>query len=645
MDPLSIQNANLVNAVQALLLSQGPAPESSALMALLGQDVEMLFQALAPEGVQLRLPSGQTVTAQGELPYPEGTQLRMRVLPANSSEAGLRLQLLEAWPPAPPALLAPLLQGEGQSLMTRLLQDAVPELVPLAKLLSILADPSAAPSPPPAPPLSSPERIQAAVDQLPSNALADLAKMLGSGVLAQSPEVAKALGTVLASVRAESSGPIGPALQNTVEKGITVPGGPAPTTLPSAPGMQVSDGQSERTFIQKSITQQAPIQQAPIQQVPIQQVLARFQVLASQALDVPAERRDFLVSWLRSVLSGASVPEAAPQLPSLNQWRNALRQLPEAVFTSLGKALDASVKPEIQELARALQKWALGVQQSPPTEGLPVQNPTNAYPGSSLLNDPVNPVNALVQQILVQFQAMLSQVPDIPPEHQDVLALWIRTLLSKTSSPEEPRLPLRAALQASLAKLDTPPHPSTPGFPATVVPPKLLETIQSHMGSKAEIPESWEAWVRGSLQALADPVASPREAPFHALQSKEGTAFFEIPLPWAQAGNLQLWVESDPPEDNQQDGRDDTKRVLLGLQFSNLGETRLGMAQGSFGLAIRVWAEHPEALEADRERLEEELKELGKHVDLRIYAITYLPDGSIPSLRSLVAGPSLQALG
>jgi hypothetical protein len=130
------------------------------------------------------------------------------------------------------------------------------------------------------------------------------------------------------------------------------------------------------------------------------------------------------------------------------------------------------------------------------------------------------------------------------------------------------------------------------------------------------------------------------------LQAKEGTAFFEIPLPWAQTGPLQIWVESDAQEEQQTGGRDTTKRVLMGLAFSRLGETRLGMAQGSFGLQIRIWTEHPELLEAERKRMEEELKDLGKPVNLRIYTLTYGPDGTIPTLRSLVAGPSsLSALG
>ena len=178
----------------------------------------------------------------------------------------------------------------------------------------------------------------------------------------------------------------------------------------------------------------------------------------------------------------------------------------------------------------------------------------------------------------------------------------------------------------------------------SLVPPRLITALQAHAGAKAELPESWESWIRGTVATLSNPALSPREAPFHALQAKEGTAFFEIPLPWGQASPLQIWVESDAPEERQ-GGRDTTKRVLLGLSFSSLGETRLGMAQGAFGLQIRVWTEHPEALENEKESLKKELEDLGKTVDLKIYTLTYGPDGTIPSLRSLVVGPSLKALG
>ena len=457
MDPLSPQTANLVSAVQALLVRQGVAMEGSTLVALLGQDVEVLVQALVPDGVKLQFPSGQTVTAQGELPYPEGTQLRVRILPAATGETGLRLQVQEARPPAPPALLLPLIQSEAATLAARLTQEPpLPELAPLVRLLTLLAD--------------------------------------------------------------------------------------GPRSLPAG-----------------------------------------------------------------------------------GQLQAVLQELPGNLLSSLGRALGTNGLATIQELATALQVF--------------LQDPQKARPG---MNAEARLLEALAQQQVLRFQALIAQHPEIPKEDRDSLVTWIRTLLQKGA---EETLPIpKAATPIPGSRTDPGARSGAALAADSLILPNLMTALQSHPGSKAELPESWEAWIRGSLTTLANPAISPREAPFHALQAKEGTAFFEIPLPWAQASPLQIWVESDPPEERGRGG-DATQRVLLGLKFSQLGETRLGMAQGSFGLQIRIWTEHPEALEREKARMKKELEDLGKTVDLRIYALTHGPDGTIPSLRSLVVGPTLRALG
>ncbi|MCC6512382.1 MAG: hypothetical protein IT187_00115, partial [Geothrix sp.] len=62
----------------------------------------------------------------------------------------------------------------------------------------------------------------------------------------------------------------------------------------------------------------------------------------------------------------------------------------------------------------------------------------------------------------------------------------------------------------------------------------------------AEQPEAWSAWLKGSMEALADPGTSPAESAFHRLQAKEGTGWFEIPLPWAPGAEpLRLWIEGE----------------------------------------------------------------------------------------------------
>ena len=81
----------------------------------------------------------------------------------------------------------------------------------------------------------------------------------------------------------------------------------------------------------------------------------------------------------------------------------------------------------------------------------------------------------------------------------------------------------------------------------------------------------------------------------------------------------------------------------MGLNFTRLGETRLGVAKGPTGLQVRVWTEHPECLE--RDPMEAELRTLGPAVDLRILPLQPGPGGFVPSLRSLVTGPTMQFLG
>lgn len=477
MESISAQNLDLMKAVQALLVRQGTVVEGGggALLALLGQDVDLLLLTQTPEGVTLKLPGGQTVTAQGELPYPEGTQLRVRVLAPSPDEPGLRLQLREANPPAPPAILSPLVQSEAQTLAARLFQQSpAAGMEPLMRLLSQLADlPEGKPSL-----LPATQHLQTALQHLPGDQTAALGRILGTGTLASPHELATALQSLFQDFAAQAAAPA-PVLSTTPI-----------TAFPADGGLKEL----------------------------IQQVLARFQTLAAEHPEIPATHREALLQWLRE-----------------------------------------------------------SILQKPQTEGGPTTKP----------GSPAD----------FQTGSTKSQAP---------------------SHPAADALPRTASLQAPAL---LPPNPS-----------------------KAEVPESWESWIRGAVSTLTDPATSPHEASFHALQAKEGTAYFEIPLPWAQTSPLQIWVEADAP-DERRSPRDATKRVLLGLAFSRLGETRLGMAQGTFGLQIRIWTEHPEALEAERQGVEEELQTLGKPVNLKIHTLTYNADGTIPSIRSLVIGPSLSALG
>lgn len=162
---------------------------------------------------------------------------------------------------------------------------------------------------------------------------------------------------------------------------------------------------------------------------------------------------------------------------------------------------------------------------------------------------------------------------------------------------------------------------------------RLSGALQGRAHSVAEAPEAWEAWVKGGIRVLSDPAASPQEAPFHILQAKENTAFFELPLPWPGAGPLQIWVEDDAPERPSGEG-EPVQRVLLSLCFSRLGQTRVGfMSQGGV-LSVRIWTEHPELLAEQQGAMEKALAEVASSVSCRVFPLD--PEAADP--RSLLGG-------
>jgi hypothetical protein len=210
----------------------------------------------------------------------------------------------------------------------------------------------------------------------------------------------------------------------------------------------------------------------------------------------------------------------------------------------------------------------------------------------------------------------------------------------------EGRPPVPAALKGSPDLLPSTSLKDPQALPAADGPARTLQTLLGERpGAPAALPETWETWMKAGIKALSDPKVSPQGAPFHAAQAKEGTAFFELPLPWAPQHPLQMWVESDRRPRDQAKGGQETRRVLLGLSFTNLGETRLGLAQSPGHLQVRVWAEHPERLAAAVDEITAELQQLGSQVDLKVLRLAPGQGGAIPSVRSLVAGSTLEALG
>ena len=156
----------------------------------------------------------------------------------------------------------------------------------------------------------------------------------------------------------------------------------------------------------------------------------------------------------------------------------------------------------------------------------------------------------------------------------------------------------------------------------------------------ADQPEAWSKWLKEAMTTLADPAASPAEATFHRLQAKEGTAWFEVPLPWAPGADpLRIWIESD--REAEATAKDAVHRVFLSVPFSTLGEVRAGFELRRSGLRVRLWLDDPERLAPLRSALETELGALGRPVDIQLLP---LPPGT-PDLRALAGAPPLQALG
>ena len=305
-----------------------------------------------------------------------------------------------------------------------------------------------------------------------------------------------------------------------------------------------------------------------------------------------------LLNLLAETSPATQVPLSLPAFPRLEA---SLRALPQGQLADLGKVLGSSPQASPAQLAEDLEHWL----QAAVKDKAPAQ--TDA---------------AALQQAM---QTLVGSHPELPKAQGDALLALLRNLLTGSQTQE---------------KAATPNKEFVSRLPAAEAAPTSGPANASGQRAAAAQPENWEGWVKGSMKALSDPASSPREAPFHIAQSREGTGFFEIPVPWTQGGSLQLWVERDAQEQGAQ-RPESVQRVLLGLNFSQLGETRLGLAKGAFGLQVRIWSEHAELLQPERERMEAELRALGSAVDLQIQS---LPAGS-PSLRALVTGPSLQALG
>ncbi|HEX9008881.1 MAG TPA: hypothetical protein VF804_00835 [Holophagaceae bacterium] len=205
-------------------------------------------------------------------------------------------------------------------------------------------------------------------------------------------------------------------------------------------------------------------------------------------------------------------------------------------------------------------------------------------------------------------------------------------VLAATPPPTDPILAPLAQGEAAplLARLQAP--------TAALKPLADLFQALAHPGA-GETPEGWSTLLKAVMTTLSDAVASPREAPFHALQAQEGTALFEVPLPWAPGGDpMRIWVESDAEGGPAEEA---TRRVFLSVPFSSLGEVRMGVERNRTGLRARLWLEDPARLEPLRAELETELSALGLPASLQILPLPLAP----PDLRAMAGATPLSALG
>lgn len=295
----------------------------------------------------------------------------------------------------------------------------------------------------------------------------------------------------------------------------------------------------------------------------------------------------------------------APAMPRPVDLAQALSTLPQAEVATLARALGLPPEAAPLKLAEALSRVLL-------RPGAPEEEPL-----------------AVVPRLLARLSQLLGR-PVISEEAPDPLAQVVIRFFGRSIDPP----PARPFAASEAAPVLLPPAAQ-----------RLAQVLAAPVASASapEVPATWEAWLPAALKALSDPATSPREAPFHALQVREGTAFFEVPLPWSPGSPLHLWVEEEASgRSNSEEAP--VKRVLLGLRLSALGETRVGLAWAPKALAVRLWAEHPEILEAEAEALRAELAAEGSTVDLRVARLEPGP-GGIPSLQALVAGRSLEALG
>lgn len=329
----------------------------------------------------------------------------------------------------------------------------------------------------------------------------------------------------------------------------------------------------------------------------------------------PPPGAEALLETFRAALPQAG-PSPQPAL-SLPQALEAAGFPPEAV-----EAWQALLAPEPPEEAPARPA-------SPPAAPLPdLPRPTVALLRAlglpeRLAPDPERALPTPVPESFLKAKDALTKTPQ--PLAQRALALL--TLLPAATGNARPLPadhPLARLVQALLPELRAAFTEAARAQPGALPP----------AADPAE-PAAWGGWIRGVLETLGRPESSPAQAPAHALQAREGTGLFQIPLPWPDAlGPLEVWTEREAAPE----GPGEIHRVLIALSLREAGELRIGLQAGPGGVRAQILAEAGKSAS-----LEAALRtELG---DPAPFPVTVRALPSLPPRPLALSGGGLQALG
>lgn len=381
--------------------------------------------------------------------------------------------------------------------------------------------------------------------------------------------------------------------------------------------------------------------------------LLQLQPLRAEPPGTPPLLAPLVQGEAAELLQRLAAPQSDPGLAALRDLLRALQPaLPpetEALLATFRAALPEGgargPEPDLAQLLRAsgwpapaAEAWArfLGAAPGP---SAPSGAPAEAVP---------RPTAALLKALGLP-EALATALEAGPAEAPPEALLRARDLLARLPAPLAQRALALLTLLPAAAPAGAPPTPAP--LPADHPLARLVQTLLPELrsafvaahpggvppapGADPGSPATWAGWMKGVLETLGRPESSPAQAPAHALQAREGTALFQVPLPWGPAGShLEIWAEREP----ESPGAEPVHRVLLALSFQAAGELRVGLQSGPGGLRAQVLAQGDRAA-----ALEAALRaELGSPAPfpVQVKALPALPPG--PFTRAL---GGLEALG